>query len=293
MRAFAVIILVVLSFLEIEGQEVYYYGINSKPVNTEKKAILVKEVEQKSERSYVIRTRFRAGDRWINVERQRIKVDNDGFMRIRIKGERLFPKTIFRETKRSEQGLIAFEETNRFEVTLRTGFSSRYLPLHLEGTVAEFYPNGERKSVSEFSDNQLISNRNWRDDGTAYVDSIFYSADKEPLFTPGEAFFSSYLIQQLERSKIDMNQIEDEVVIGWVVMETGVIDGVIALKGKSLLFNKFLVETIAGMPGKWKPAELNGEPVRYFMSIPLNFMHNDVLFQDVEFASGMLLYNTY
>jgi hypothetical protein len=187
---------------------------------------------------------------------------------------------------------IKFTETRR-DNSMRSGITSRYLPLHLEGEVREFYPNGNLKSISEYSNNQLVSNRNWLSDGTKYVDTVFYSADIEPLFNPGPEFFQSYLLQQLKNSKVDLNQIDDEVVIGWVVMETGQTEGVMALQGRSRQFNKLLVEIIAGMPGIWEPARLDGRPVRYFMSIPLNFTHDEYLFQEVEFSSGMLHYNQY
>ena len=36
------------------------------------------------------------------------------------------------------------------------------------------------------------------------------------------------------------------------------------------------------LPGEWQPAELNGVPVRYFMTIPLNFMHREASFQDID-----------
>lgn len=189
-------------------------------------------------------------------------------------------------------GLYEFEEST-LKSKVRSGTSSKYLPLHLEGTVTEYHPNGNVKSVSEFNDNQLVSNQNWLSDGTPYLDSIFYSADLEPEFKLGNDFFRSYLIQQIGKSKLDLSQIEDVVVIGWVVMETGNIEGTLALQGKSRQLNQYLVKTIAELPGEWQPAELNGIPVRYFMSIPLNFLHNEANFQEVELSSGMLHYNRY
>jgi glutamate/tyrosine decarboxylase-like PLP-dependent enzyme len=110
----------------------------------------------------------------------------------------------------------------------------------------------------------------------------------------GDRFFHNYLLQSLENSTIDLSQIDDRVVIGWVVMETGELSGVIALEGKSMQLNQFLVQTIADLPGDWQPAELDGKPVRYFMSIPLNFMHKETNFQDIELTpEGYMNYTRY
>jgi hypothetical protein len=91
-----------------------------------------------------------------------------------------------------------------------------------------------------------------------------------------------------------MSQIEDLVVLGWVVMENGELRGSIALTGKSRQLNEFLVKTIAELPGYWTPALLDGVPVRYFMSIPLNFMHREANFQELELSpGGVMHYNKY
>ena len=76
-------------------------------------------------------------------------------------------------------------------------------------------------------------------------------------------------------------------------MESDKIDGAIALKGKSRQLNQILVNTIIELPGYWTPAVLDGKKVRYFMSIPLNFIHQEVNFQDIEFSSGVMHYNRY
>ena len=289
------LVIIVVSFTTpflASAQEVYRYGVNSRPVNRPDEAVVIKEVKQSSEKRIVIRTRQKTGGEWKQVSKEKIRIQRDGTLLIYVSGDRFFPKKIYRSIHEVEPGLYEFEEST-LKSKVRSGSSLEFLPLHLEGTVTEYHPNGTVKSVSEFHDNQLVSNRNWLSDGNPYIDSIFFSADLEPVFKPGNPFFRSYLLQQLKGSKIDLNQIEDVVVIGWVVMETGKLEGTVALKGKSRQLNQFLVNTIAEMPGEWQPAELNGVPVRYFMTIPLNFMHREASFQDIEFSSGMLHYNTY
>jgi hypothetical protein len=100
-------------------------------------------------------------------------------------------------------------------------------------------------------------------------------------------------MQQINRSEWDLSQIQDKVVIGWVVMETGNLEGAIALEGKSRQLNQFLANVISNMPGAWQPARLNGVPVRYFMQIPLNFEVRDVNFQELDYSTGRLHYSKY
>ena len=117
--------------------------------------------------------------------------------------------------------------------------------------------------------------------------------DIEPEYQMGDEFFKSFLINKIAASKLDLTEIEDQVVIGWVVLKSGEIDGAIALKGKSRQLNQLLVDIIMELPGYWTPAMLDGNKVRYFMTIPLNFMQREANFQEIEFSSGMMHYNRY
>lgn len=281
-----------ISTLICSGQESYYFGPNMRPVQNEDEALFVKEVLKKSEKKYVIKTSALAGTAWTQLERQKIRVDRDGIMRIRTKDNRFFPRRIFRTISESGSGLYSFEETYKKEKS-RTGTSGTYLPLMLEGIVTEYHNNGIEKSVSLYHKNQLQTNQNWLPDGSPYIDSIFYSTDQDPVYLPGVAYFQSSLIQKLVEAEVNMDDYDDDIVIGWVVMESGHIDGVIPLKGKSKELNQILVESIAAIPGEWEPAVLDGKPVRYFMSIPLTIFHHEAKFQEVEYSWGVLHYNKY
>ena len=270
----------------------YYYGANNRPVVSESEAIQIEEVYQVSSRKHVIRTHIFVNDEWVQAKKEKIKVDGDGTQRIYYYADSFFPKKIYRTMEKNRSGEYFFTESTLTHI-IRTGTSTSYLPLYLEGTVTVYHPNGEIKSISEYHENQLISNENWISDGSKYIDSVFYSVDQEPEYQMGDEFFKAFLINKLAESKLDLTQIEDQVVIGWVVMENGNLEGAIALKGKSRQLNQILVNIMAELPGYWTPAILNGEKVRYFMSIPLNFMQRNANFQDIEFSSGVMHYNRY
>jgi hypothetical protein len=295
MRKIILIALIALVFsLESMGQEgIYYYGANSKPVNQLSDAVTSKEVKKKSERKYVIEKHQKKEGVWKKIGKEKVKIESDGNQTIRYNNNTIFSKKFYRSMEKVGPGAYLFKEST-LNGEIRNGTSTAFLPLHLEGNVVEYHPNREIKSRSEYQNNQLVSNENWRSNGSRYIDSVFYSVDQEPEYQLGDDFFKSYLIKSLEKSKIDMTQIEDLVVLGWVVMENGELAGPITLTGKSRQLNEFLVKTISELPGYWTPARLDGVTVRYFMSIPVNFMHREVNFQEIELTpGGVMHYNKY
>ena len=281
-----------IPLLPVMSQELFYYSVNSRPVDQIEEALTLKEVDDKSDRKVVITTREKREDRWIVVSKEKIRALNGDEWKIHYKAERLFASKFYRQYRETEPGHFFFSEYTPSS-TIRSGVTTGRFPIHLEGTVTEYWPNGEVKSISEYRNNQLVSNQNWLEDGTPYIDSVFYSADQEPEYEYGPEFFRKYIMQQINRSEWDLSQIQDKVVIGWVVMETGNLEGAIALEGKSRQLNQFLANVISNMPGAWQPARLNGVPVRYFMQIPLNFEVRDVNFQELDYSTGRLHYSKY
>lgn len=273
--------------------QVYYYGVNSRPVKNMAEAITYEEVIQRSDTKYLIKTYQLLQGQWKQAKKEKIRVAVDRSQTIKYYANTWFPKKIYREYEVLGPKEYRFKESTTTSL-IRSGTSTSYLPLHLEGILTQYHPNGELKSKSLYSDNQLVSNENWLSDGSKYIDTIFYSVDEEPEYQMGDDFFKSFLIRKLEESKIDLTQIQDEVVIGWVVMKDGTLDGIITTQGKSRQLNEYLVHTISELPGTWTTARLNGSEVRYYMSIPLNFMQREARFQEIDITpGGVMHYNKY
>jgi hypothetical protein len=287
------LMLTFVSILSVAQPRMYYYGINSRPVNNKAEAITYEELIQRSETKYLIKTYQLLQGHWKQVKKEKIALSGDNSQLIKYYADTWFPKKIYREFEQSGPNEYQFKESTSTTL-IRTGTTSSYLPLHLEGLLTQYHPNGKIKSKSVYKDNQLISNENWLSDGSKYIDSIFYSVDEEPEYQMGDDFFKSFLIRKLEESKIDLTQIQDEVVLGWVVMKDGTLDGIITTKGKSRQLNEFLVNTIAELPGDWSTAMLDGSPVRFYMTIPLNFMQREANFQEIDLTpGGVMHYNKY
>ncbi len=277
-----------------KGQEgSYFFAANSKPVDKKEDAIVMLEVKKQSEKKYIMTTYQYKAESWGRSMKQWVKIKGNKNQKITYYENTFFPKRISREFEELGQGLYKFQELKRATV-IRSGTSKSVLPLYLDGTVTEYYKkNGKIKSISIYKDNQLISNENWLLDGSKYIDSIFFSVDVDPVYHANKDFFRTYIMSKLAESKLNLNEFDDEIVIGLVIMETGQIQGVTALEGRSVQMNEFLISAITHLPGDWTPAKLNGSPVRYFMTLPINFIHNELRFRDVEISGSILHYDRY
>jgi hypothetical protein len=277
----------------MQAQETYFYGTNNRPLVEETNAILKKVVNARSDNSFTIKTYQRKGEGWKKILREKIKRTAVTDYQINRTGvDNLFPKKMERTILKTDHSLYQFRDKSKGTL-IREGSSSKLMPLHLDGEVREYFPDGSLKSISTFRDNQLKGNQNWLADGSPYIDSIFYSVDRQPAYEFGGQFFNSYLIRMLEESEIDIRQVQDEIVLGMVIMETGELKKPIILKGKIKQLNQALLDIIAGLHGTWMPAVLDGNPVRYFYTLPINISQRDITFQNLEVSSGVLHYDAF
>lgn len=274
-----------LPFLGFSQKDtVYYYGVNGRIDNPEKKDIM-KSVDYRRNKRIKVKTYKNSETGWQLIYTEKIKVINDSIFDIRMKGD-AFSGSVTRVFEPDENG---FKFTDWMDKTVkRTGVTKRKVPLIFEGTVTENYNSGKVKSISEYRNNELISNKNWQADGTPMVDNIFYSADSEPLFEPGIGFIHQQISQAIKDAKFDLLTVEGKMVVGLVITKEGVINGVQIVKGISQTLNGILVNAFGKIEGAWIPAKLNGQEVNYFQMIPINFIYNKYNFDYLEMDRGMM-----
>lgn len=252
-------------------EPVYYYGVNGKLVNEPDRALHRKTVKKISDTRYRIKVSAMSDEGFRLTRTERIRIQEEGLQKIRYREGTLFPRRYERFTEKADTGIYRFEEKRSGNI-MRTGYTSSLVPVHLEGEVIEYYPGGKIKSVSVYNDNMLVSNKNYNEDGTEYIHDIFYSTDQPPAYTYGNEFFRKFVMSRLE--KIELPEMQDVIIIGAVVMETGELTGVKVLEGNVPSVNAFFRQTVEMLPGKWEPAQLNGETVRSFIQIPFNLNKN-------------------
>jgi len=264
---------------------VFYYGVNGKLDNPAKNEIM-KKVDYRGNKKIEVKTYKISENDWQLIYTEKIKVVKDSVFEIRMKGDE-FSGRVTRIFEPLNNGLFKF--TDRLNSTIkRTGTTKQKVPLIFDGTVTENYNSGKIKSVSEYKDNVLISNKNWQSDGTPLVDNIFYSADIEPRFEPGMPFIHQQIRQSIKDAKFDLLTVEGKMVVGFVITKEGKIEGVQIVKGISQTLNGIIVNAFNKVEGAWVPAKLNNQNVNYFQMIPINFIYNKYNFDYLEMDRGMM-----
>ncbi len=264
---------------------VYYYGVNGRIDNPVKQDIM-KKVNYLNSKKIKVKTYKATENEWQLIYTEKIKVASDSVFEIKMKGDE-FSGKVTRIFKPLEDGNFGFTDWMD-KVVKRTGITKQKEPLILEGTVTENYNSGKIKSVSEYYNNELKSNKNWGPDGTPLVDNIFYSVDSEPRFEPGMPFIYQQVRQAIKNAKFDLLTVEGKMVVGLIITKEGKIGGVQIVKGISQVLNGILVDTFGKIEGAWIPAKLNGKDVNYFQMIPINFIYSRYNFDYLEMDRGMM-----
>ena len=269
----------------------YYYGVNGRKLEDPDQAIILKEVARKMGSCYQIQVRGKSSNEWVPIRRELIKMQKNQNQTVRIREQTFFPAKFVRYIDPVDPGIFYFEERRR-NTLIRTGYTSSLIPLSLEGEVKEYYPDGTLKSESVFHQNTLVQNKNYNPDGTEYIHDIFYSTDRPPLYSGGNIAFMNFFIARINQYEVPVTEVNDVIVIGAVVLETGELTGVRLVQGRLPDINEFFLETLELLPGEWMPAFLNGVPVRYFMEISFNLSKDIPLLQTLDFTkSGQMFWD--
>ena len=180
---------------------VYYYGVNGKINNPDKKDIM-KEVDFKGKNKKIVKTYKSFNNEWQLVYTEKIKVESDSVFDIRMKSDK-FSGRINRTFQPLENGHYKFTDRLKNGIK-RSGITKQKVPLIFDGTVTENYVSGKVKSISEYKNNELISNKNWLSDGTPLVDDIYYSVETEPRFEPGMGFIHQQISLAIKKANFDL-----------------------------------------------------------------------------------------
>jgi hypothetical protein len=262
---------------------IYYYGANNRLMPSSEGARLSRSVKQVNKSCFRVKEKINNGEEWTLIRKDRIRTRKDGVQIIWRNEQTLFPRTFERAIKNIHEDLYYFKESKSGNV-LREGYSKTKIPLHLDGKVTEYYPSGKVKSESIYSENRLITNKNFYPDGSEYIHNVFYSVDQPPRYLYGQSVFKDFVMGRIDEKELPIHDINDKVIIGAVVMETGELAGIKVLDGKIPSVNSFLAETMELLPGEWVPAQINGEIVRCFIEIPFNFSNSSSQLQYLELS---------
>lgn len=275
------------SFLSLtvyaQKESVIYIGTNGK-LTTLEHANYMQKIHTKSDRVSIIQTYSLKDANWGKTSSEQFKKLNDSTYQIKAQSKD-FKGTILRTFIKQANHSFKFKDVVKSNI-IRTGIAKSVMPLLLDGQVIEFYPEGKKKSVSEYKDNELVSNENWNENGDKYIDNIFYSVDKDPVFNPGNKVMHEHILKGYKDAGIDISAISGSMVIGFVVMENGTIDGIKIIKGLGPNINSITCELFSNLQGTWTTAKINNQNVRYFQVFPINFINKETHFQFAELGKG-------
>lgn len=286
----------ILAFLFLSGsvssrkETLIYLGKNGK-LTTAGQAVLIQKVRSKSPSVTLVQTLKRNDSKWEKIYTECYKKRNDSTYLLKSGSDK--------EARRSERvyhslpdGSFTFKDLYKNQL-VREGHSTTKIPLTLHGQLTDYYPNGRIKSVSEYRNNELVSNQNWNESGDPYIDNIFYSTDEEPTFVPGIKVLHRHILKGFKDAGIDISSISGSVVIGFVIMEDGRMEGLKILKGLGTTINTVAWESFRSLQGEWKPARLNNRNVRYFQVFPINFIYKTQSFEFAELRGAILHWGAY
>lgn len=293
---FRIRIVTILSFLFIansvypQKESVTYIGTNGK-LTTLQHAIYMQKKISKSPKVSIVKTYMLKDSKWERIGSEKYKKLNDSTLQIKGNGENFKGNTV-RTFKSQPDGSLKFKDL-AFEQVVRTGYAKSIAPLLLHGQVTEYYLDGKKKSISEYKNNELVSNENWRNDGSKYIDNVFYSVDAVPLFNLGTKVLHEHIIKWFKDAGIDISSISGSIKIGFVVMENGTIQGIKVIKGLGPNINSVALDSFSTLLGTWTPAKLNNQTVRYYQVFPINFINRDNRLDFAEMRGGILHFQTY
>jgi len=267
-----------------------FIGTNGKLCTLEH-AIYIQKIKSKSAKTSNVQTLKLKDNQWERFYLENYKKVNDSTYQIKANSEE-FTGTIYRTFKLQADKTYKFKDTVK-GLLRREGIAQSVMPLLLHGNVTEYYQSGNKKSISVYTNNELVSNENWNDDETKYIDNIFYSTDVEPTFVPGVKVMNQYLIKGFKDAGIDITSISGTMVIAFVIMEDGKMEGLKIVKGLGSSVNTVAYESFLNLKGEWKPAKLKNTNVRYYLAFPINFINKQQSLEFAELRKGILHFGAY
>jgi TonB family protein len=249
---------------------IVYYGKNGKVVRKKSEAVAYEKIKKKHIDRFELQKEAYYEGTWHRDDKQIIQIVNDTtlwlFNENRLKGD-----TIVRIVNKMQSGYLIKEYANR--KLLSTGVSSLMFPIIRESKWTFYYPgSGLVQSEVYYQGNLIMSNRNWKETGEEDISDVFSYADTIPQFEGGEKGWIKFLNEKLKYpAEAQEKNIQGTVVLQFVIMEDGKIEGIKILRKQNPLLDYESYRVVKLSSGKWKPGILNGKPVRVYFTLPVSF----------------------
>lgn len=278
-----ILLLLIVGTLTAQQRE-YYFGANGRidDGNTKQTRISIK---QKNSKRLMLTTSFYNKGEWFEMSREKWKkIDENSYQIKTQKGKKHI--TFVRSYHLLETGKWQFTDAIKQRI-IRRGTCIQQIPLILDGLETSYYKNGSVSSEAVYRNNELISNKNWLENGVPYFDNLFDSADRYPSYSRGNEQLNEAVFQKLKDNKVDFSRIDGQMLVGFVVFPDGKIGGFRVLKGITPHLDRLVVDALRELDAPWIPAQLNGNNVRFFQKYPINFSHDEYQLEFFDLSSGL------
>jgi TonB family protein len=265
-------IIFLLNFSLVWGQKdtTIYYTKTYRTTTSIDEAFFYDDVKVKSPSEYEIVNYYRLQGEWKESGRENIRKLSPTAIEITTTRNQKEVR-IRRSIKPVENGYYITDAQG--SLILEEGTSSMVFPLIREGVWKKYNEiTGNILTEGIYENNQMKSNKFWIDD-TNYIEDVFYYVDKVAEFKGGLEAFSRKVADKVTYRQTPMeNGVTGRVIVGFVVMKDGSIDGISLLRKVRPALDKEALRAVRSINAKWTPGEINHEKVNMAFSISVNFM---------------------
>lgn len=180
--------------------------------------------------------------------------------------------TIRRNFFKSKENVFSFIDYKLDSIVDFKGNTSMLLPLVLEGEIFDYYKNGNIRFKAIYSNNRLVSNERWKENGDKDIDNVYeyFQVEVKPTFSGGS--LSDFISKNIKYPKEAINNnISGRVYIQFIVMEDGSLDGFRILRSIHPLLDEEAIRLFKESNMDWNPGMINGNNVRVEFNLPINF----------------------
>jgi TonB family protein len=264
-------ILLICCALPVQAQydTVIYYSKLYKAGLTKNEAFRYCEVKKEKKGNFTLREFELNDNKWKKVYDASMKKETDStysFFQLSNK-KQVYIRTI----SKRDSGFYIRDYLN--SKLYEEGLSTTIFPLIKNGPWKHYNSlDGKISIEAEYRENQLIKNKYWNHDGT-FITDVFSYVDKYPEYEGGNYELLNFIGQNTrypEQAK--ENNITGRVILSFVVMSDGSIQGFKFLKRVNFLLDLEAIRVVSSIPpNKWSPAEIGDKKVNSQVAIPITF----------------------
>ena len=270
-RVFALLLLTFTTLSAFSQKDsIYYYTKLGRIINSQTEAKRYDKVKNVIDTVIFLEKYINNRGQWLHEEddKKLKRIDKYNFV--------IFSKvtsptdTIYRKVTKVDPGYIVKDYQNNYLISI--GYSRMIIPLIKEGTWRNYYTTTHTlKSEEEYKDNQMISNKRWKENGQEDISDVFTTSETDAFFPGGHDRLEQFLSNNIKYPKKSRRKGEEGTVTAqFVVMEDGTINGIEIIKGVSPLLDEESLRVLQSMPS-WRPGITNNQTVRIALQVPIQY----------------------